>query len=236
MQKIADCGVRIAGWSKFAIRHSPFATLSIFSWRLGVRPVTVTISVTGPYDSRSLRGHPLRLLVFGIVVCCSLLVAGSAMADDAHGQGQASSPSKVKPTTAQPAAAQNAKAQPTPAKVDPTKTYATKPEQKDEKVMAYKTMSGTVSGVGPAFLAVEFQRDDKNGASFEMALPLDPEANTTYAGLLKELQLGDTVSVEYRETATKDSQGQYTQMRRTATKIALVRRAPAVASETRSAE
>jgi len=90
----------------------------------------------------------------------------------------------------------------------------------DEKV-EYKTVTGTASGVGSGFIAVEFQRDEKKGASLEMALPVDEQITFNY----KALKLGDTVAVEYREATAKDDHGEYTRVKRAATRITLVKRA-----------
>ena len=90
-----------------------------------------------------------------------------------------------------------------------------------------KTITGLVSGIGPGFIAVEFQRDEKTGASLEMALPVDPHTKFQSVESLKSLTLGDTVMVECQETTSKDSHGDYTRVKRAATAIALLKRAPA---------
>ena len=102
----------------------------------------------------------------------------------------------------------------------------TPPAASQQEQVSYKTVTGEVSGVGAKFIAVEYERNTKKGAAFEMALPVDEAATLERIKQLKELKLGDTVRVEYQETATKDDKGQYTNVRRVATKIALLRTAP----------
>ena len=96
----------------------------------------------------------------------------------------------------------------------------------DEQV-AYKTMTGKVSGVGASgkFLAVEYRHDPGAGMSYEMAFPLDEKAQLSHVKSLKELHLGDAVTVEYREVTFKDEQKQL-KTRRVATKVELVKSAP----------
>ncbi len=96
------------------------------------------------------------------------------------------------------------------------------PAMEDDAKVELKTVMGTVSGVGPRFIAVEFQRDEKKGASHEMALPVDEKMTFNH----KALKLGDTVTVEYRETRSKDEHGDYTKVKRAAVKVDLVKRAP----------
>jgi len=101
------------------------------------------------------------------------------------------------------------------------------PAMEDDAKVELKTVMGTVSGIGSGFIAVEFQRDEKRGASLEMALPVEPQAKFQSVASLKSLKLGDTVMVEYQETTSKDSRGDSTRVKRAATAITLIKRAPA---------
>lgn len=95
-----------------------------------------------------------------------------------------------------------------------------------DETVELKRVNGVVSGIGPGFIAVEFQRDEKKGASLEMALPVDEKALASQREILKTLKLGDTVAVEYQETTSQDSHGDSTRVKRAATAITLVKRAP----------
>ncbi len=107
----------------------------------------------------------------------------------------------------------------------PEKSPAEAP--KSEEKMEQKSTTGIVSGIGPGFIAIEFQRDEKRHSSFELALPIDAQTKFRSVDSLKSLKLGDTVMVEYQETTSKDSRGDYTRVKRTAMAIALLKRAPA---------
>ena len=98
-----------------------------------------------------------------------------------------------------------------------------------QELVEYKTVQGQVSGVSATFVAVEYDRDAKSGEVFEMAFPVDDAAKLERIKRLQELKLGDTVLIEYRETMLKDEQGEYAPAKRVATKIALLRTAPAEA-------
>jgi len=95
----------------------------------------------------------------------------------------------------------------------------------DDAKVELKTVMGTVSGIGSGFIAVEFQRDEKKGASLEMALPVDEKALVSQKDTLKMLHLGDTVAVEYQERTGKDDRGEYTKVKRAAMRITLIKRA-----------
>ena len=110
----------------------------------------------------------------------------------------------------------------TPAAQAETTSGAHEPEE----TVGYHTVTGLVSGLGPQFIAVEYERHAEKGEAFEMALPVDDAAKLERVKKLRELQLGDTVEVEYRETSIQDEQGDSTTVKRVATKIALVRSAP----------
>ena len=95
----------------------------------------------------------------------------------------------------------------------------------DEKV-EYKTVTGQISGVNAGFIAVEYQRDLAKGSAAEMAFPIDEAAKAQLKNILKALKLGDTVTVEYRETTSKSQQGDTGSVRRMAVRVALVASAP----------
>ena len=99
-------------------------------------------------------------------------------------------------------------------------------KEKDEKV-EYDTTTGVVTGLGSRFIAVEYRRDNKHGASFEMAFPVDEQVVFSRVKALRDLKLGDTVEIEYQTVSSnKSEKGEYTDIRRVATRIGLLRNAP----------
>ena len=64
-----------------------------------------------------------------------------------------------------------------------------------------KQVEGLVSAVGAGGIAVEYARTKTS--SKEMYLPFDPAVELRGVQKVRDLQSGDTVLVEYRETVTK---------------------------------
>lgn len=95
-----------------------------------------------------------------------------------------------------------------------------------EEQVAYKHVTGLVSGVGAKFIAVESPQSAKSTDGIEMAFPLDDKAQLVAIKSLKDLHLGDYVDVEYRETIFKDKTDyDQTKSKRVATKITLMKAA-----------
>jgi len=88
----------------------------------------------------------------------------------------------------------------------------------------FKRLQGTVSAVNSQGIAVEHERTKT--ASSEMYFPFDPQVKLQGVRAVKEIQPGDTVLVEYRETRLKDEQGKCTRSARVAVRVALVSRVP----------
>ena len=59
-----------------------------------------------------------------------------------------------------------------------------------------------MSGVGKNFIAIIYQIDTAKGIEYEMALPLKKDAQYQFVKSLKELGIGDKVSVTYEEEKT----------------------------------
>jgi len=65
-----------------------------------------------------------------------------------------------------------------------------------------KTITGEVGGIGPNFIAIVYQKDEEKGVEYEMALPLKEDVKFQFVKNLKELQVGDKVTVQYEEEIT----------------------------------
>ncbi|MFH0796595.1 MAG: hypothetical protein V2A65_05990 [Candidatus Omnitrophota bacterium] len=75
--------------------------------------------------------------------------------------------------------------------------------KKEEKVeKSVKSLTGEVGGVGPNFLAIVYAKDEEKGIEYEMALPLDENAQFQSVDNLKDLEIGDKVTIQYEEETT----------------------------------
>ncbi len=79
-----------------------------------------------------------------------------------------------------------------------------------------KEVSGKITSLSSNFLAVESGIDQNEGAALESAFNLDKNVRVIHKKNLKELNIGDTVSVGYEETIETMEDGR--KMRKSAVK------------------
>ncbi len=70
-------------------------------------------------------------------------------------------------------------------------------EQKEE--ISSKEATGTISGLGSNFIAIETGLDTESKAARESAFNLDKNVRVVHKKSLKELNIGDTVKIDYQE-------------------------------------
>jgi hypothetical protein len=73
--------------------------------------------------------------------------------------------------------------------------------QKPIELTTTKTLRGEVAGISPTFLALVYNADKL--AAYEMALSIASDVKIKNKGSLKEIGIGDIVSVIYEEVTTK---------------------------------
>ncbi|MCM8789687.1 MAG: hypothetical protein NC916_01510 [Candidatus Omnitrophica bacterium] len=73
--------------------------------------------------------------------------------------------------------------------------------QKPIELTTTKNLRGEVAGISPTFLALVYDAD--KDTAYEMALSIDKEVKIKGIGSLKEIGIGDIVSVLYEEVTTK---------------------------------
>lgn len=73
-----------------------------------------------------------------------------------------------------------------------------KAEEETRITVVQKTVNGEVGGIGPNFIAVTYEVDEK--AAYEIAFNLDKDVKFKNKKGLNEINLGDMVSVRYEET------------------------------------
>jgi hypothetical protein len=107
---------------------------------------------------------------------------------------------------------------------------ASEPEEQIED----RTIAGEIAAVNKRFLSVEFSRTKT--AAEEMAFSLDEKVTVEGAKKLGQLQPGDRVSVQYRQTYREGDEGQRVILKTVARKIVLLRTATPEGTLTSSEE
>jgi hypothetical protein len=91
----------------------------------------------------------------------------------------------------------------------------TKAERHKGRMKLSDTMEevkGTVSGIGANYIAVSYAADAATGAEYEMLLQFDKkEIKLEHRTNLKDIEVGDTVRVQYQKVVEKDEQGREVQ-------------------------
>lgn len=93
-----------------------------------------------------------------------------------------------------------------------------------------KSVTGTVSGIGSGYIAVEVGPPGTVAAE-EMGFPLDEKARTLQRDALTSIGLGDTVAVDYRQTTTTDAVSGAVTVKRVAMRVSLLSKASPQALE-----
>ena len=75
-------------------------------------------------------------------------------------------------------------------------------ENKGQTKKVLKTITGEVGGIGPNFIAIVYQKDEEKGVEYEIALPLKENVKFQFVKSLKDLKVGDKVTVQYEEETT----------------------------------
>ena len=92
--------------------------------------------------------------------------------------------------------------------------YAQEVKEKVKSEKTLKLLTGEVGGLGPNFIAIVYEKDEEKGIEYEIALPLAKDASFQSIQNLKELEVGDKVTIQYEEeTSTykekvKDTKGE----------------------------
>ena len=84
-------------------------------------------------------------------------------------------------------------------------TALAEPEEEAKKIVVVKEMQGEVSGISSNFIAIVYGQDKK--ASYEMALTMDKDVKVEDRKSLKDIGVGDIVSVSYEETTETKKEG-----------------------------
>jgi hypothetical protein len=98
-----------------------------------------------------------------------------------------------------------------------------------QKDIASKEIQGTVSGIGYGSISVEYQTDAQKGTAEEMLFPLDEMEQIIHKQDIKQINVGDTVSIQYDETTQQTENG--SQIFRKAKVINFIKPAAPVSTE-----
>jgi hypothetical protein len=86
-------------------------------------------------------------------------------------------------------------------------TALAEPEEEAKKTVVVKELQGEVGGISSNFIAVLYGMDAKKEAALEMALAMDKDVKIEDRKSLKDIGLGDIVSVSYEETTETKKEG-----------------------------
>ncbi|MBU1044182.1 MAG: hypothetical protein KJ915_07275 [Candidatus Omnitrophica bacterium] len=76
-----------------------------------------------------------------------------------------------------------------------------------KKNIASKEIQGIVSGIGYGSISIVYKSDAKSGTADEILLPLDELEEIIHKQNIKQINVGDTVSVQYNETTQETEKG-----------------------------
>lgn len=85
-----------------------------------------------------------------------------------------------------------------------TRTALAEPEEKPIRTVVVKDMQGEVSGISSNFIAILFGVDEKS--SHEMAFTMNKDVKVEHKKSLKDIGVGDLVSVNYEEISETTKQ------------------------------
>ncbi|MBU1087048.1 MAG: hypothetical protein KKD05_05965 [Candidatus Omnitrophica bacterium] len=76
-----------------------------------------------------------------------------------------------------------------------------------KKNIASKEIQGIVSGIGYGSISIVYKSDAQAGTAEEILLPLDELEEIIHKQNIKQINVGDTVSVQYNETTQETEKG-----------------------------
>ncbi|MFH1062871.1 MAG: hypothetical protein V1747_08345 [Candidatus Omnitrophota bacterium] len=76
-----------------------------------------------------------------------------------------------------------------------------------KKDIASKEIQGIVSGIGYGSISVEYKGDAEKGTAEEILLPLDEMEQIIHKQNIKQINVGDTVSIQYDEITQETEKG-----------------------------
>jgi hypothetical protein len=80
-------------------------------------------------------------------------------------------------------------------------SQATAPEE--DLSFTTETVSGEISGITERSISIIYDRDYDTGTEYEMLIPLDKDTKLRHKGSIKELKVGDLISIEYEKPGEK---------------------------------
>jgi len=86
-------------------------------------------------------------------------------------------------------------------------------------------VNGEISGITKKFISVVYKKDAETNTDYEMLILIDENVRLDHKKSLSELNVGDSVSIEYEDATVEDS-AKRQKLRRTAKVISFVKSAP----------
>jgi len=112
--------------------------------------------------------------------------------------------------------------------------YSQEEQSSGKTAKTVKEIEGEVSGIGFNMISIVYNRDPEKGTAEELLLPIDEVSQLIHKNNIKEIQVGDTVSIQYDETTRETDNGPRTE--RKAKVISFIKSAPVQPESTESNE
>lgn len=77
----------------------------------------------------------------------------------------------------------------------------------EQKNLAKKEVQGEVSGIGYGLISIVYQRDAEKGTAEEILLPLDEVEQIIHKQNINQINVGDTVRIQYDEITQETEDG-----------------------------
>lgn len=83
-----------------------------------------------------------------------------------------------------------------------------KEKEKTKITTRQKEVQGEVVSISKDYISVLYNRDSKKGIEYEMLLPIDENTKLERIKNIKELNVGDTINIEYEEESIIPDKGE----------------------------
>ncbi len=87
-------------------------------------------------------------------------------------------------------------------------------------------VTGEISHMDDKYIAVVYARDEEKHAEYEVLLPIDGDVTVEHKNNIKDLVIGDTVTISYDQGTEEEAGTKNKKMKRRASKIKFVKAAP----------
>ena len=80
-------------------------------------------------------------------------------------------------------------------------------EENKEAKITNGTIEGEISAIGKDYISIVYKTDPQKGIEYEMMIPFEDGVKYERVKGLKQLQVGDTISIQYQDTTEELEDG-----------------------------